>query len=154
MTIRPSATGSGTGSGADVGANHIRPSSGRPAGPPVHSEPRHEAGAIGAAEALGFRRHRRRRGPGFMGAYPITPTIADIGHPSQGWRPGLCMDVPPPPWANVIRPYKGVSGPRCARACIVGGAWIPRLAPWALDGRPLDGRGAWDRVWRRGESHP
>gem|GEM_PF-2077362 len=63
---------------------------------------------------------------------------------TQGLRPGLWMDGPPSPWANVIRPYKDVSGPRCARAYIVLGAVIPGLAPWALDGRPLDRRGAWD----------
>jgi len=44
-----SGTGTGTGSGAGAGAG------GRPAGPVVHSEPRHEAGAFGAAEALGSR---------------------------------------------------------------------------------------------------
>jgi len=37
------------GAGAGAGAG------GRPAGPVVHSEPRHEAGAFGAAEALGSR---------------------------------------------------------------------------------------------------
>jgi len=39
-----------------------------------------------------------------------------------------------------------MDGPRCARACMVGGTEIPGLAPWAPDGRPLAGRGAWGRI--------
>ncbi len=123
------------------------PSPGRPAGPVVHTEPRHEAGAIGAAEALGSRasptnfptilRPARRAARSCI-ALGASPGICNgIGHGSQGLLPGIRMD-----------------GPRGARAFMVGGHPVPRLAPWVLDGRPLDGRGAWDGEppSRRGES--
>jgi len=103
------------------------------------------AGRSYRAQARGWR-HGRRRGPGIVASTPYpqhlearrmegrsciapgaSPGISNgIGHRSQGLYPGTRMD-----------------GPRCARACLVGGTGIPRLAPWAQDGRPLDGRGAW-----------